>query len=192
MNTYDIVVTDTGMILETVTAEWPEVQNRVAELNRVGKGVFARKAGNSAPNAAKRALSELLKPGVQYVFVDAWTSGNPGLGGYRGVSANGTVLFKKDSKERHTNNFFELFAVVAGLEYAIHIDIVSNDQVVYTDSQTVISWIATGRHNATADQESITKLIAKARDILSYYKEVSLLKWDTETYGEIPADYGRK
>lgn len=187
---YEIVVTDTKEILETIEDTWSVVEARVKELNKQGKGVFARKTENNPDLTPKRSFSAILDPAVKYIFVDAWTSGNPGLGGYRGVNKENTVLFSMDSKMVHSNNFFELFAIVAGLEHAV---LGPRPVVVYSDSKTAMAWIANNRHAATADQESITKLIVRARKVLDEYKDsVKLLKWDTSKHGEIPADYGRK
>ena len=183
---YEIVETYTGRIVETITEPWETTKERVKTLNLAGKGVFARKVLNNAKEVAKRSLETILEPGINYIFVDAWTSGNPGKGGCRGVDSKGHVLFEHKSILVHSNNFFELYAIVSGLD-----KLAVSGGIVYSDSATAISWINNGYHNASADIKSINKLIAKAKNILRK-NNVILKKWDTSLYGEIPADYGRK
>ena len=194
MNNYEIVKSATGEVVETmVSAIWPTVCNRIKQLNAKGFGVFARRTDNKASNVAASPLvggfQETLAADAIHLFVDAWTSGNPGLGGYRGVDKAGVVLFSRDSVDQHTNNFFEVFAILGGIQYA---EQQTCKVVIYSDSNTAIGWINSGRHAATRDAESITKVIEKARAILNSHPNIVIMKWDTNKYGEIPADYGRK
>jgi len=184
---YNIIKTKSGAVIETMDKPWDDVSRRVRELNDQGMGVFAKRAGGVSTQGK---LSFMLPADADCYFVDAWTSGNPGIGGYRIMDSNRQVIDELNYEDKHTNNFYELKAILQGIVLGrarSH----GRRVVVYTDSKCSLAWIASGRHNASRDQQSITDTINLIRDMLRY-PHVTVEKWDTETYGEIPADYGRK
>ena len=60
MARYSIIVSKTGEVLETKERKWADVKKHVDELNRVGKGVFARKERALTPEqkAATQVYTE--------------------------------------------------------------------------------------------------------------------------------------
>lgn len=187
---YNIIRTQSGEVLETMDKPWPEVQGRVNALNREGKGVYAKKVSGGTPTQGKLAFA--LPQDTNVYFVDAWTSGNPGIGGFRVLSGDKQVLKECSLDTVHTNNFYELNAIYLGLQFASLDNVCNRKSVIYSDSRTALAWITSGRHNASRDIDDITKLISTINSLLRASPLVTLSKWDTETYGEIPADYGRK
>jgi len=124
------------------------------------------------------------------VFTDGWSSGNPGIGGWRITDKNGKTLLKKDYKEPHTNNYYE----AAGLAAAVN-QYGGSNTLIYTDSVTAIAW-ANGRVGKEVIKTyknnpaflAMMSVFGKHKDWIKEH----VIKWDTETNGEIPADFGRK
>ncbi|WP_079524375.1 ribonuclease H1 domain-containing protein [Solibacillus isronensis] len=129
------------------------------------------------------------------ISVDAACSGNPGDMEYKGVyTKNGNVIFKFGPVANGTNNIGEFLAVVHALALLNQKD---SSLPVYTDSLTAISWVRKKKVNTQISRnhktENIWHLIERAEKWLhqnTYSNQV--LKWQTERWGEIKADFGRK
>ena len=140
---------------------------------------------------------DMMQQGVKLpaLAVDAACSGNPGLMEFRGVIADaGTQVFHRGPYVAGTNNIGEFLALVLGLAYLKKEKL---DWALYSDSKTAISWVR--------QKQCKTKLEwnAKNQDLLLAVRAAEkwlhentyttpIYKWDTEHWGEIPADFGRK
>ena len=133
-------------------------------------------------------------PELNSLAVDAACSGNPGVMEYQGVYvATRQQLFHYKSPVG-TNNIGEFLAIVHGLAYLKQHHL---NQIIYRDSKIAINWI---KHKEcrttlplTPQTNDIWNLIRRAEAWLqnnSYTTEIR--KWDTDHWGEIPADFGRK
>ena len=133
-------------------------------------------------------------PELNSLAVDAACSGNPGVMEYQGVYvATRQQLFHYKSPVG-TNNIGEFLAIVHGLAYLKQHHL---NQIIYSDSKIAINWI---KHKEcrtklplTPQTNDIWNLIRRAEAWLqnnSYTTEIR--KWDTDHWGEIPADFGRK
>lgn len=128
--------------------------------------------------------------------VDAACSRNPGPVEYRCVRvADGLQIFHNGPLPGGTNNIGEYLAIIhaAGLLRQRG----DTTTPIYSDSRTAQSWIRRGHSNTklvpTAENERIRQLLIRADKYLATYGIPNpLLKWDTERWGEIPADFGRK
>jgi len=126
--------------------------------------------------------------------VDAACSGNPGQMEYKGVyTKNGQTLFHF-GPILGTNNIGEFLAIVHGLSYLKKKNL---DIPIYSDSQTAIKWVKMKKANTTLEVTEETKkvweLIKRAEIWLSTHSYVNpIYKWETEQWGEIKADFGRK
>lgn len=145
----------------------------------------------------KPVLQTLLTanlPIYESISTDAACSGNPGLMEYRGVyTKNGDTLFYYKHK-RGTNNIGEFLGIVHGLSYLKKHNL---PHPLYTDSKTAIAWVKQKKCKTKLTPDESNKdlfdYIHRAEQWLesnSYSTEI--LKWDTESWGEIPADFGRK
>ena len=130
------------------------------------------------------------------ISVDAACSGNPGNMEYRGVqTSNGAEIFHFGPVKNGTNNIGEFLAIVHGL--ALLKQKGYDDLPIYTDSMTAMAWVRKKKAKTTlqADRsnQELFDLIERAENWLNTnsYKN-PLLKWETEHWGEIPADFGRK
>jgi ribonuclease HI len=126
--------------------------------------------------------------------VDAACSGNPGQMEYKGVyTKTGETIFHF-GPILGTNNIGEFLAIVHGLAYLRE----KNSSIpIYSDSQTAIQWVKMKKANTTLafnqDTKRVWGLIERAEKWLQNHSyENKLLKWDTEKWGEIKADFGRK
>ncbi len=127
--------------------------------------------------------------------VDAACSGNPGILEYRGVyTSSGREIFRQGPFPEGTVNIGEFLALVHGLAYLKQ----KNKSIpVYSDSRTAISWVRKKRVNTKLEQNKKNKklfdLVDRALAWLNTNNfDNQILKWETEYWGEIPADFGRK
>ncbi|GAF63118.1 ribonuclease H-like protein [Bacillus sp. TS-2] len=129
------------------------------------------------------------------ISVDVGSRGNPGIIEYKGVNTKtGEILFSHDEIPIGTNNMGEFLAIVHGLAY---LQKIGSNQPIYSDSITGIKWVKQKRANATLvkneETQYIWSLVERAENWLkenSYSNKI--IKWQTEKWGEIKADYGRK
>lgn len=127
--------------------------------------------------------------------VDAACSGNPGKMEYRGVYvATGVEVFRIGPMEQGTNNIGEFLALVHGLAL---LKKMGNSMPIYSDSRNAILWVrqkqCKTKLERTHKNEAIFDLIARAETWLRNNDYTTrILKWETDQWGEIPADFGRK
>ena len=164
---------------------------------RCAEGGQDSKSSDRTLCSLKDSPEEMIKHGVKLpaLAVDAACSGNPGLMEFRGVIADtGTQVFHRGPYVEGTNNIGEFLAIVLGLAY---LKINNLPWALYSDSKTAISWVR--------QKQCKTKLEwnAKNQDLLLAVRAAEkwlhentwttpIYKWETERWGEIPADFGRK
>ena len=134
-------------------------------------------------------------PVWESLSVDAACSGNPGKMEYRGVySATKRELFHIGPMDDGTNNIGEFLALVHGLAFLKQ---QKSDLPIYSDSRNAMLWVrnkkAKTKLERTVKNEQIFDLLARAEKWLRENTYTTpILKWETEAWGEIPADFGRK
>ncbi len=127
--------------------------------------------------------------------VDAACSGNPGVMEYRGVeTGTGKQLFHKGPFPLGTNNIGEFLGIVHALAL---LKKHNSNLIVYSDSRTAIKWVkdktVKTKLPRNAKTEPLFDLLDRALQWLNNNEYSNpLLKWETEYWGEIPADFGRK
>jgi len=135
------------------------------------------------------------KPLLKSISVDAACSGNPGVLEYQGVeTASGKQLFHVGPFEEGTVNLGEFLALVHGLAFLKKRKL---EIPIYSDSVTAIKWVRDKKIKTTLERtpktEELFKLVDRGINWLqtnTYSNPV--LKWKTASWGEIPADFGRK
>ncbi len=127
--------------------------------------------------------------------VDASCLGNPGRMEYRCVDLKtGREVFRMGPFEQGTNNIGEFLAIVHALALMYR----NNDwHTLYSDSRIAIGWVMRRQPKTTLVMNDTTRrlyeLLGRAVIWLrSHSWPVRLLKWDSERWGEIPADFDRK
>ena len=92
-----------------------------------------------------------------------------------------------------TNNVGEFLAILRAMDYLSKHKL---NWPIYSDSETAMTWVKAGRCNTKLahlpTNAMLFQLIAHAEETLKGSKNFRVLKWDTDLWGENPADFGRK
>lgn len=150
--------------------------------------------GKSSTSGKWKSAS--IQPLLPSMCVDAACSGSPGKLEYRGVTTDtGKEIFRAGPYADGTNNVGEFLAIVHALtwqaKHNMHVP-------VYSDSENAILWVHTGQCKTklkrTAKNTVLFALIQSAENWLAENElpEAKIIKWDTDLWGENPADFGRK
>ena len=132
--------------------------------------------------------------GFDCLAVDAACSGNPGAMEYRGVYIRTGKQIFHYGPVYGTNNIGEFLAIVLGLAY---LKLHNLPWVLYSDSKTAISWVRQRQWKTkiewnTRNQDLLLAVRAAEKWLHENTWTTQIYKWDTEHWGEIPADFGRK
>ena len=142
-----------------------------------------------------------VQPVSPAIAVDAACAGNPGKMEYQGVFVDFSTqpatrknLFKSQVFPNATNNIGEFLAIVHALALEKQN---SWKYPIYSDSVNAQIWVRQKKCKTklqrNAKNDYLFQLIERAENWLNNNPiEVPILKWKTEIWGEIPADYGRK
>ena len=129
------------------------------------------------------------------IAVDAACSGNPGAMEYRGVYlADGKEIFHY-GPVHGTNNIGEFLALVHGLALLKQKGL--DTMPIYSDSVNAQLWVRKHHCKTTLvrndETEKLYQMIERAEVWLrnNTYRN-PIIKWQTDKWGEIPADFGRK
>jgi ribonuclease HI len=127
--------------------------------------------------------------------VDAACSGNPGRLEYRCVdTATGEESFRRGPFAQGTNNVGEFLAIVEALMLCQQNGLA---WPIYSDSVNAILWVkARKARTKLAPSPQNAELFARIAQAEAWLKSHNypnqVLKWQTESWGENPADFGRK
>ncbi|MDR1005534.1 MAG: ribonuclease H family protein [Bacteroidales bacterium] len=150
----------------------------------------------STPQNRQKSSSmlDLQTPILNSIATDAACSGNPGLMEYRGVHiASGKQVFYY-RYPYGTNNIGEFLGIVHGLSYLKKHNL---SLPLYTDSVNAMLWVKARKCNTKLIKDARTQAlfdyVERAENWLKTNEySTQILKWQTENWGEIPADFGRK
>ena len=170
--------------------------DRLDDAQRALAGSYADYKGKAAPKRVSKArIAAVGQPVVPSYAVDAACSGNPGRLEYRGVDVQtGQPLFHQGPFQNGTNNVGEFLALVHVLALCQERKLALP---IYSDSADAIGWVKVGkcRTRLVKDERNaeLFALIERAERWLSDNRyDNRILKWETDVWGEIPADFGRK
>lgn len=127
--------------------------------------------------------------------VDASCLGNPGRMEYQGVELmSGRILFRIGPFDDATNNIGEFLAIVHAMALMHKQGKFHN---IYSDSVSGMAWVRNKRVKTQLKQTprngKVFELMARAMAWLNTHSYPGkVLKWQTDRWGEIPADFGRK
>jgi ribonuclease HI len=155
---------------------------------------ICRRTGKSSSLGKWRHAS--VKPILPSICVDAACNGSPGTLEYRGVfTATGDQIFHYGPFPDGTNNVGEFLAIVIALTW---MEKHKSPLPIYSDSENGISWVYQGKCKTslkhTLRNAPLFAMIHSAENWLAEneLEDDTVLKWDTNLWGEIPADFGRK
>lgn len=156
---------------------------------------FVKKASGATTtkSSAKVPTSHIVADSIS---TDAACAGNPGLMEYQGVETiSKRQIFHKGPYRDGTNNIGEFLGLVHALAL---LNKLGNDHTaIYTDSKTAIAWVKNKKAKTTLEltkhNAELFELIDRAENWLKTHTfKNRIIKWETESWGEIPADFGRK
>lgn len=156
---------------------------------------IGQKAASSTSTRGASTASA-IPPHIEHeaLAVDAACSGNPGMMEYRGV-------YLRTGKEVFhfgpiwgTNNIGEFLAIVHALAL---LEQKGLRMTIYSDSRNAMAWVKQKRCKTQlaldARSQQVHDTIARAEAWLkSHSVNCPIVKWETQDWGEIPADFGRK
>ncbi|WP_166245102.1 ribonuclease H [Paenibacillus turpanensis] len=199
-----------------IYTSWPECQKQVIQFDdakyksfgskkeaeeayeagwRLHWGQGGAKSGSGGGKASTLSMESSAEIDYDSISVDVGTRGNPGPVEYKGVDTRtGQVIFEYGPVKKGTNNLGEFLAIVHALAY---LQQKGSTMTVYSDSVNAIKWVKQKKVSTTLARDESTKeiweLIDRAEQWLRThpYKN-KVLKWQTDKWGEIKADYGRK
>jgi ribonuclease HI len=191
-----------------IYTSWTEAEEQVkgavgAQYKAFGTRQEAEAAFKSTYDVYKGKSSSLgkwkhasIQPIQPSICVDAACSGSPGVLEYRGVfTESGDQIFHYGPFADGTNNVGEFLAIVHALSW---MQKHKSPLPVYSDSENGIAWVYTGKCKTnlkhTSRNAPLFAMIHSAENWLAEneIEDDAVLKWDTELWGEIPADFGRK
>ena len=128
------------------------------------------------------------------IAVDAACSGNPWEMEYRWIDLQTWDEIFHEKFKILTNNIGEFLAIVNWLKY-----LWNDNRMIYSDSRIAISWVNQWKCKTKIDaneNSDFSRLLEVIKRAEKWLKENGIkhkiLKWNTEEWGEIPADFGRK
>ena len=127
--------------------------------------------------------------------VDAACDGSPGNLEYRGVhTESGRQIFHVGPLKNGTNNLGEFLAIVHALALLKR---QGKANPIYSDSRTALSWVkqqvVRSKLPRTEETAHVWSLADRALTWLQNNDYPNaLLEWETDKWGEIRADFGRK
>ena len=129
------------------------------------------------------------------IAVDAACSKNPGPMEYRGIDLRTGAEVFHFGPILGTNNIGEFLAIVHCLAWLKKQG--NSHTAIYSDSRNAMLWVkkkeCKTKLAASPKTEQALQLVERALTWLrSNTYTTSLLKWETNRWGEIPADFGRK
>lgn len=151
--------------------------------------------GNSAKEKSNRKPNGLPAEVIPNALaVDAACSGNPGKMEYRGVYVGTGEEIFHFGPMYGTNNIGEFLAIVHGLALLKQKGI---ELPIYSDSRNALLWVKQKQCKTklprNSKSEELFGYIERAEKWLKENRyTTTLLKWETDKWGEIPADFGRK
>lgn len=154
--------------------------------------VAGRSSESDLTKVQRRAHSS---PVWDSICVDAACDTTTGLMEYKGIYLKtGKVLFLQGPYKKGTNNIGEFLAIVHALSYCARHKLTVP---IYSDSNTALVWVMNKKAKTklvkTTGNHVLFELIDRAEKWLNnnLYSN-KILKWETNSWGENPADFGRK
>jgi ribonuclease HI len=147
------------------------------------------------PSSTGNWKTAVVKPLAPSLCVDAACAGVPGPVEWRGVVLEtGREIFKQGPYPDGTNNIGEFLAIVHALAWLKEQKLA---WPLYSDSENAILWVklkaCRTKMEKTGRNAELFDLVSRAERWLAENQYPNpVMKWDTDTWGENPADFGRK
>lgn len=181
-----------------VYESWDECRSQIHGFKGASYKAYKNISREKAEELFRSGGSAILATDVHPdgIAVDASSRGNPGKMEYRGVVVETKdEVFRSQIYPKGTNNMGEFLAIVHAMAL---MEKLGYYQPIYSDSKVALLWVANKKCKSNLVHDASTDLLwrhihraeqwLEAHDLSRY----QILKWDTRSMGEIPADFGRK
>ena len=114
---------------------------------------------------------------------------------YRGVELmSGREIFRVGPFQKGTNNIGEFLAIVHALALMTK---KGESHTIYSDSVSGMAWVRNRKVKTqlarNSETEPVFRMMERALSWLNTHSyNTKILKWDTDRWGEVPADFNRK
>lgn len=185
-----------GQILgfkDAVYKSFPTRKEAVDAYAEPGKNYIGK--SSSEPISMQVQRKAYSSPVWESICVDAACDTTTGLMEYQGLYLKTSKkLFHQGPYKGGTNNIGEFLAIVHALSYCVKHNLTVP---IYSDSRTALVWIANKKAKTklvkTSGNSILFELIGRAEKWLKNNQYPNkILKWETNAWGENPADFGRK
>ncbi|MFN7117518.1 MAG: viroplasmin family protein [Saprospiraceae bacterium] len=178
---------------------YPGAQYKSFDTKAEAEEAFANGVGSSISVSKKVSTAKQVNENVEGIVwdsisVDAACSGNPGVMEYQGVDTRTKFQYFYKKFDLGTNNIGEFLAIVHALAMFKK---EGKNTPIYTDSRNAMKWVREKKCKTTLERnkktEELWQIIERAEKWLqnnTYSNKI--MKWETDQWGEIPADFGRK
>ena len=159
------------------------------------KGPSALQDGQ--PKEARKPLNKAAagRPIPGAMAVDAACNMQTGVMEYQGVEIEGKrLIFHQGPFQGGTNNVGEYLGIVHALAYCKRHGLAIP---IYSDSRTALAWLKKKKHGSKLGQTPANAVLFELLDRADAWLSANaypnpVLKWETDFWGENPADFGRK
>ena len=176
-----------------------DIKKALMEIIPAKKSLPLSPSKGRGDSAAQKAPSTWRGLG-EAVNLDAWAvdaacSGNPGPMEYQAIDLQTGARVFHFGPMKGTNNIGEFLAIVHALalmqQQGLH------DKAIYSDSYNAILWVnkrkCKTKLERTPETEPLYQIILRAERWLNTHTwRNPIIKWETQKWGEVPADFGRK
>ena len=176
---------------------WKDIEKQKETVVSSSASVSSSPTTDEAVTPRPQVSTSTLPQGAinNSIAVDAACSGNPGKMEYRGVYLRTGKEIFHFGPVFGTNNIGEFLAIVHGLALLKQKGL--DNMPIYSDSVNAQLWVRKKKCKTTLERnektEQLYQMIERAETWLknNTYRN-PIIKWPTEQWGEIPADFGRK
>lgn len=157
--------------------------------------LYIEKRESSTEKVSKKKKIELPPEVIREAMaVDAACSGNPGQMEYRGVYLGDMQQKFHYGPIKGTNNIGEFLAIVHCLALYKQRGL---DWPLYSDSRNAILWVRQKKCKTKLERNESTVTVFQRIEAAERWLQQNsfrnpIIKWETDKWGEIPADFGRK
>lgn len=153
-------------------------------------------AQKSFKNTQSSYQKNIIATPSEGICVDGAYSSATKIGEYQGIDLkNNQQVFHRGDFEESSNNLMEFLAIVHALAFCKQNNLPTLP--IYSDSRTAIQWVKNKRTASTIPRSENNKRTFHFIDKAIIWLQQNdfsnpILKWETEQWGENPADFGRK
>ncbi len=127
---------------------------------------------------------------TQGIAVDASHSTKNKMTEFRGVDLRTGKEIFREQLGNQTINIGEFLAIVEGIRHIYETGY--KPKVIFSDSMVAISWFTNKKTASKKRNMKLMKAECFLRIMEEKIKDIKVIHWNNDRWGEIPADFGRK